>query len=477
MVAVDVQRVLAGRYELGSPLGSGGTAIVHAARDRVLDREVAVKVLRDQYATDPVLRARFTREALHVASLPHPGLVTIFDAGVDGDTAFIVMELVRGRTLREVLRTDGPLPLAQCVSIAGDVCSVLEAAHRAGVVHRDITPGNILIADDGRTRVLDFGIARAEGSGALTQTMAVVGTVAYVSPEQAAGGSAGPQSDLYALGCVLTEMLTGSPPFTADAPVGLLYQHVNDAPEPPSARRPEVGPELDAVVARLLDKDPAKRPATAVQARRELLSALTPPNLARTLTFAPVASVAGRPGNAEVAAAGSRRSRFPRPAVWWVGPAAALVAMSAVLGLRTGGAPARPAAAVASSPANTPSATPTPAAASTPPAAAPSATTPATISVADASTIPGALNALVSVIQQGQAAHLLDMTAASQLYDATSEVVRAVSRGNGHSAQGRVRDLAHLVDRLSGAGHIASAAVGPLTTAIGQLSQLVGVPD
>jgi serine/threonine-protein kinase len=477
VVAVGVQRVLVGRYVLGSPLGSGGTAIVYAAHDRVLDRAVAVKVLRDQYATDPVFRARFTREALHVASLPHPGLVTVFDAGVDGDTAFIVMELVRGRTLREVLRADGPLPVAQSVGIAADVCSVLDAAHRAGVVHRDITPGNILIADDGRTRVLDFGIARADGSGALTQTMAVVGTIAYVSPEQAAGGSAGPQSDLYALGCVLTEMLTGAPPFTADAPVGLLYQHVNDAPAPPSARRPEVGPELDAVVVRLLDKDPAKRPATATEARRELLSALTPSGLTRTLTFVPAAGAVDGPGTAGVAAEGSRRSRFPRPAVWWVGAVTALVTVLGVLGLLAGGSPARPAAAVTSSPASTPSTTPTPAEASTPPAAAPSATTLPAISVAGASTIPGALSALVSVVQQGQAEQLVDATAASQLYDATSEVVRAVSRGNGHSAQGKVRDLAHLVDRLSGTGHIANAAVGPLNAAIDQLAQLVGSAD
>jgi eukaryotic-like serine/threonine-protein kinase len=454
VVAVGVQRVLADRYELGSPLGSGGMAIVYAARDRVLDREVAVKVLREQYATDPVFLARFTREARHVAGLPHPGLVTVFDAGVDGRTAFIVMELVHGRTLRDVLRADGPLPVARAVGIAADVCEALDAAHQAGVVHRDITPGNILIADDGRTRVLDFGIARADRSGALTQTLTVVGTAAYVSPEQASAGPAGPQSDLYALGCVLTEMLTGAPPFSADTPVALLYRHVNDTPPPPSARRAEVGPALDAVVGRLLDKDPARRPATAAQARLELLAALTPLGVTRTLTMVPPA-------------AGVPRARRWRPRPWWVGVVAVLVAALAVLGFRLGGTPAGPAPVAATSPVSTPSARSTPATVATRP----------TLSVPSASTIPGALNALLSVVQQGQAAHLIDATAVSQLYDATSAVVRAVSRGNGHSAQGKVRELADLANRLATTNHLASAAVGPLNAAIGQLSQLVGQGD
>lgn len=463
MVAVDVQRVLADRYELGSPLGSGGMAVVYSARDRVLDREVAVKVLREQYATDPVFLARFTREALHVAPLLHPGLVTIFDAGVDGRTAFIVMELVRGRTLRDVLSTDGPLPLARCLGIAADVCEALDAAHQAGVVHRDITPGNILIADDGRTRVLDFGIARADGAGALTQTMAVLGTAAYVSPEQASGGPAGPQSDLYALGCVLTEMLTGAPPFSADIPVALLYRHVNEAPMPPSARRPEVGPELDAVVSRLLDKDPARRPATATQARRELLAALTPLGVTRTLSLVQPA-------------AGGRWSSRTRPRAWWAGLAAVLVAALAVLAFRPSGTPTRPAPAAATSPAGTPSApASTPSARPTPAAAVARPT----VSVPSASTVPGALNSLVSVVQQGQAAHLIDATAVSQLYDATSAVVRAVSRGNGHGhpAQGKVRELADLVNHLAATNHVASAAVAPLNAAIGQLSQLLGPGD
>ena len=191
-------------------------AVVWLARDRVLDKDVAVKILREQYATDPVFLARFTAEALHAARLSHPGLVTIFDSGLDHGTAFLVMEVVHGRTLQEELRSEGPFAVGRAVMVASDVCGVLEVAHRAGVVHRDIKPGNILISDDGSTRVFDFGIARTEGSPALTQTATVIGTAAYISPEQAAGGRAEPQSDLYSVGCVLVEMLTGSPPFTSE---------------------------------------------------------------------------------------------------------------------------------------------------------------------------------------------------------------------------------------------------------------------
>ena len=215
-------RVLGGRYELVSTLGSGGMAVVFLGRDQVLGREVAVKILREQYALDPVFLDRFTREALHAASLSHPGLVTIFDAGLDRGTAYIVMEVVHGRTLHDVLLAEGPLAIDRAVQITADVCEVLDVAHQAGVVHRDIKPGNISISDTGRTQVFDFGIARTDGSVALTEVSTVVGTAEYLSPEQAGGGPADSRSDLYAVGCVLMEMLTGSAPFTAETPVALL---------------------------------------------------------------------------------------------------------------------------------------------------------------------------------------------------------------------------------------------------------------
>jgi serine/threonine-protein kinase len=229
-------RLIGGRYALFDVLGTGGMATVWRARDEVLGREVAVKVLSPQYAADPAFRTRFEREARHVASLSHPRLVTVFDCGVDGTVPFIVMELVAGRTLRQILDDAGVLPPDDAVTIAAAVCEGLEAAHAAGVVHRDIKPANIVLSG-GEVKLLDFGIARLEDSAGRTRTQAVLGTAAYLSPEQAAGRPAGPAADLYALGCVLFEMLTGTPPFTADSEVGVAYRQVHDDPGPPSARR------------------------------------------------------------------------------------------------------------------------------------------------------------------------------------------------------------------------------------------------
>ncbi|HKR69274.1 MAG TPA: protein kinase [Streptosporangiaceae bacterium] len=294
-------RLIGGRYALFDVLGTGGMATVWRARDEVLGREVAVKVLSPQYAADPAFRIRFEREARHVASLSHPRLVTVFDCGVDGTVPFIVMELVAGRTLRQILDDAGVLPPDDAVTIAAAVCEGLEAAHAAGVVHRDIKPANIVLSG-GEVKLLDFGIARLEDSAGRTRTQAVLGTAAYLSPEQAAGRPAGPAADLYALGCVLFEMLTGTPPFTADSEVGVAYRQVHDDPGPPSARRAGVPAQLDWITTRLLAKNPAERPPGAAAARSGLLSALTP---GRTAAFAPVEAdtVTEEP---------ARRSRRPR---------------------------------------------------------------------------------------------------------------------------------------------------------------------
>ena len=272
---VTTTHALGGRYVLSEVLGTGGMATVWRATDEVLGREVAVKVLSPQYAADPGFIARFEREARHAAQLSHPRLVTVFDCDIDNGTAFIVMELVAGGTLRQVLDDAGHLPPGQAAGIAAAVCEALDVAHAAGLVHRDIKPANIAVSGD-EVKVLDFGIARADGSADGTPTLGALGTVAYLSPEQASGGLAGPQSDLYSLGCVLFEMLTGEPPFTADSPVGLAYRHVHDDPGPPSARQPEVPARLDEITTRLLAKDPAARPVSAAAARADLLAALNP---------------------------------------------------------------------------------------------------------------------------------------------------------------------------------------------------------
>ena len=273
-MAIMGARVLGGRYALLEELGAGGMAVVYRARDEVLGREVAVKVLSPQFAADPGFLARFEREARHVAALSHPNIVTVFDSGIDRNTPFIVMELVAGRTLRQVLDQVGPLPAREAVTIAIAVCAALEAAHAAGLVHRDIKPANIVLSG-GEVKVVDFGIARADEPGARTRTQAVLGTAAYLSPEQASGGQVGPRADLYALGCVLFEMLTGAPPFTADTALGVAYRQVHDDPGPPSARRPGLAAQLDWVTTRLLAKDPADRPPSAAAARAWLLAAVS----------------------------------------------------------------------------------------------------------------------------------------------------------------------------------------------------------
>src|SRR5215470_6595452 len=198
VMAVTDTGVLSGRYVLHEVLGVGGMATVWRAHDQVLGRQVAVKVLGQQYAADPGFPARFEREAQHAASVSHPRLVTVFDSGIDRGMPFLVMELVSGRTLRQVLGEAGPLPPGQAVAVAAAVCEGLAVAHAAGLVHRDIKPANIALSG-GEVKVLDFGIARADGLSGGTRTQGVLGTAAYLSPEQASGGPVGPQSDLYSL--------------------------------------------------------------------------------------------------------------------------------------------------------------------------------------------------------------------------------------------------------------------------------------
>jgi len=317
-------QVLGDRYVLREVLGIGGMATVWRATDEVLDREVAVKVLSPQYAADAGYLTRLEQEARHVAQLTHPRLVTVFDCGVDNGTAYIVMELVAGRTLRQLLDDARTLQPAQAVSIAVGVCEALEVAHAAGLVHRDIKPANIVVSGS-EVKVLDFGIARTDGSTGATPTLGALGTVTYLSPEQASGRPAGPQSDLYSLGCVLFEMLTGEPPFTADTAVGLAYRHVHDEPGPPSARQPWVPLKLDAIITRLLAKDPSDRPASAAAARADLLAAQNPDATAK-LTAAP---------RDDVGQSGLSRRRFrrlTRTETMLAGAlTAALVALGAVL--------------------------------------------------------------------------------------------------------------------------------------------------
>ncbi|MFJ1752901.1 protein kinase [Kitasatospora sp. NPDC088134] len=273
-----IGRALNGRYELGEILGVGGMATVYRGLDHQLGRPVAVKVLNGGLADDPRFAERFAREARLAALLSHPRIVTVFDSGLDQGSPYLVMELVHGSTLGALIAEQGALPVERAVGIAAAVLDALAAAHAQGLVHRDIKPGNIMITHDGGVKVVDFGIARVGSSAGqqLTQAASVLGTAAYLSPEQATAGDVDARADLYAVGCVLVEMLTGAPPFTADTPVAIAFKHVTEHPAAVSGYRTDVPPALDVAILRLLAKDPAERPADALTAAAELLSAVPP---------------------------------------------------------------------------------------------------------------------------------------------------------------------------------------------------------
>ncbi|OFI36457.1 serine/threonine protein kinase [Arthrobacter sp. SW1] len=281
---VTEQRVLNGRYELGELLGRGGMADVHRGTDTLLGRTVAVKLLRADLARDPQFQARFKREAQAVAALNHSSIVAIYDTGeytVDGGhgenvrVPYIVMEYVAGRTLRELIRNK-ELDIERAVELCLGVLSALEYSHKAGIVHRDIKPGNVMVCDDDSVKVMDFGIARAvaDSAATMTQTQAVVGTAQYLSPEQARGEAVDARSDLYSAACLLFEMLTSRPPFTGDSPVSLAYQHVREVPAAPSTFNPEVSEALDSVLAKGLQKERDDRFQDAAAFRRALRAAL-----------------------------------------------------------------------------------------------------------------------------------------------------------------------------------------------------------
>jgi beta-lactam-binding protein with PASTA domain/predicted Ser/Thr protein kinase len=272
--------VLGERYEIGGVLGRGGMAEVHRGRDLRLGREVAVKVLRQDLARDPSFQVRFRREAQAAASLNHPAIVAVYDTGEDrtgtGATPYIVMEYVEGETLRDVLRREGHLDPRRAMELTADICGALDFSHRNGIVHRDVKPANVMITPQGTVKVMDFGIARAvsDSAATMTSTAAVIGTAQYLSPEQARGEGVDARSDVYSVGCMLYELVTGAPPFTGDSPVAVAYQHVREDPRLPSSINPEIPPELDAIVLKAMSKNPANRYQSAAEMRNDLLRAV-----------------------------------------------------------------------------------------------------------------------------------------------------------------------------------------------------------
>jgi serine/threonine-protein kinase len=259
------------RYAVLDTLGEGGMARVYLARDNVLDREVALKALRGQYAGDEGFVERFRREAKNAAALNHPSIVQVYDQGrAENGTYYMAMEYVPGGTLKDRIKKEGPLEPHEAAGIASRVAEALDVAHGRGIVHRDIKPQNVLLTASGDAKVADFGIARAASSKSITETNLVLGTSAYMSPEQVRGERAEPASDLYSLGVVLYEMLTGEQPYRADDPIATAMRHLDEPPRHPRDANPAVPEELDALVAKLLAKRPEDRYASAAKLAEDL---------------------------------------------------------------------------------------------------------------------------------------------------------------------------------------------------------------
>ncbi|WP_130386230.1 serine/threonine-protein kinase [Kribbella sp. VKM Ac-2569] len=276
--------LVAKRYKIGPSIGRGGMGEVYRAEDQQLGRSVAVKLLLPSNR-DPGAAQRFQREARAAARLSDPHVVSVYDFGHHRDGFFLVMELVEGPTVAAELARRGRLPLDRAIDIVEQAAAGLAAAHLEGVVHRDVKPGNLLLAEDGTVKVADFGIAHVPGEGAttLTATGQIIGSAVYLAPERARGGPGGTAADVYSLGCVLYQLVTGQPPFTGEHPAAILYQHVDATPAPPSLTLPELDGQFERVLLRMLAKDPEERPSAAEIAHGSLLGRLYAPEIGRVL--------------------------------------------------------------------------------------------------------------------------------------------------------------------------------------------------
>ena len=338
--------ILSGRYEIITRIGGGGMALVYKALDNLLNRYVAVKVLRQQFVHDEEFIRRFRREAQSAASLSHPNVVSIYDVGQEEDTHFIVMEYVEGHNLNEIILERAPLQVDESVRITTQICDALDHAHQNHIIHRDIKPHNILIGRNGRVKVTDFGIARAVTSSTITQTGSVVGSVHYFSPEHAKGVSTGEKSDLYSLGIVLYQMLTGKLPFLGESPISVALKHLQEPFDEPRVVNPHIPQSVENVILKSMRKNPAERYQSAAEMMRDLETCLLPERLHEPkITFKPrpvydddqetrvmpairsttsdhAASPQGRTGkpperSASSAAAGaSKRKSWVKPAIW-----------------------------------------------------------------------------------------------------------------------------------------------------------------
>ncbi|MDI6907885.1 MAG: PASTA domain-containing protein [Thermoanaerobacterales bacterium] len=313
-----IGKILGGRYEIVEQLGGGGTAVVYKGQDRVLQRPVTVKVLRPEFSADEEFVARFHREAQAVASLSHPNIVNVYDVGREGDTHYLVMEYVDGEDLKTIIRREGCLTPPRAAAIVLQVCEALTHAHQHHIIHRDVKPHNILITKNGLAKLADFGIAREAGGSTLVNSNALVGSVHYISPEQARGDAADEESDIYSLGIVLYEMLAGSVPFTGANPVAVALKHIQEPPPSLRQRNAMVTQELERIVFRAIAKKPAERYATARDFAADLKKAI-PEGVAiadsATMVFEPVIN----------------KRRHVSPRVWLAAAAVLILALAGAI--------------------------------------------------------------------------------------------------------------------------------------------------
>jgi eukaryotic-like serine/threonine-protein kinase len=473
-------RILDDRYRLGSLLGVGGMAKVYLADDRVLERQVAVKVLSPPYAQDPMFVERFRREARAAARLSHPNIVAVFDSGSDANQHYLVMEYVAGQSLAELLHRQGRLTPRRAAELAVEVCAALAAAHAQGLVHRDVKPANVLVDADGRVKVADFGIVKAAATATLTGTGTVLGTAAYLSPEQAQGGPVDARSDLYSLGCLLYELLCGTPPFGSGAdspPVAVATRHLHQPPEPPSAHNPQVDAGLDAVVLTALAKEPAQRYQSAVELQDALERVLAGDAVAAGPVGSPAAALStepllGLPARIGVLAATTgpavrdvgRRPGWPRWALAVAGLALGLGLVAAVLWPDGASTPTRGEAGPTAAPATSAASTTTP-----------GSTTPAVSAPGVEAALANLTGVITAARQQGtvdqEAEDLLGQ--AGDLAKALQENPKEEGKGKGRDAAKKAAELERKIDELIGQGKIRPPATTQIQQAVAQLIQAV----
>ncbi|KJS81464.1 MAG: hypothetical protein JM58_16880 [Peptococcaceae bacterium BICA1-8] len=269
-----IGKKIGNRYEILALIGGGGMSLVYQAKDIYLNRIVAVKILREYFTSDNEFVRRFRREAQAVASLSHPNIVNIYDVGQDGDTHYLVMEYIKGKTLKEIIIEQAPISLNETIDIVKQICDALEHAHENSIVHRDIKPHNIIITRGGRVKVTDFGIARAVSTATVTHTRGIIGSVHYFSPEQAKGEVTGEKSDIYSLGIVLYEMVTGKLPFEGESPISVALMHIQSEPVPPSRHNPNLTDNIEKIILKAIKKNPDERYETVAKLRLDLRASL-----------------------------------------------------------------------------------------------------------------------------------------------------------------------------------------------------------